>query len=84
MAKLNIYYYRSFSLMRPSTVTYNGTVTFYNCWRQVFHINIEYSYALIIHWNKLYSDIINELLIDALKSHSSEQKLLYFSSLLGF
>lgn len=45
--------------MWPSMVTYSGTVTFFNYWRQVFHINTKYSYALIIHWNKLYSDIIN-------------------------
>lgn len=42
-------------------------------------MNTKYSYALIIYWNKLYSDTINELLIDTLMDSISEQKLLYFS-----
>lgn len=70
--------------MWPFTITYNQTVTFYNCWRQVLHIKTKYSYSLIIYWNKFHSDIINESLIDAFKENSSEQKLLYFTFLLGF
>lgn len=65
--------------MWHSTITYNGAVPSYNCWRQVFHINTKYSYALIIDWNKLYSNKINELFIDALKELSSGENLLYFS-----
>jgi hypothetical protein len=65
--------------MWPFTITYIRAVTFHNCWRQVLHINTKYSSSLIIYWNKFYSDTINELLIDAFKENSSEQKLLSFS-----
>lgn len=78
MEKLNIHYYRSFSPMWPFTIAYNGALIFYNCWRQVFHINTKYSYSLIIYGNKPHSDIISELLINVPKENSSEQKLLYF------
>lgn len=61
------------------TITYSKTVTFCNSWRQVLYVNTKYNYTLIIYWNNLYSDTINELLIDFLKYNSSEQKLLYFS-----
>lgn len=70
--------------MWPFYYNSQSGVTFYNCWRQVLHIKTKYSYSLIIYWNKFHSDIINELLIDAFKENSSEQKLLYFSFLLGF
>lgn len=78
MVNLNIYYYRSFSPMWPFTLAYIRVLTFYNCWRQVLHINTKCSYSLIIYWNKFHSDIISELLINVLKENSSEQKLLYF------
>ena len=64
--------------MRPFTIAYNRALIFYNCWRQVFHINTKYSCSLIIYRNKPHSDIISELLINVPKENSSEQKLLYF------
>lgn len=70
--------------MWPFYYNSQSGVTFYNCWRQVLHIETKYSYSLIIFWNKFHSDIINELLIDTFKENSSEQSCFISPFCLGF
>lgn len=87
MVRLNIYYSRSCTPKWPFTITCNRAVTLYNCWIQVFHIEIQLCITKIqlcinnLLQQAFYPDIIIELLVHSLKENISAQKLLYFSFL---